>query len=209
MRQDKGNAMRKFSRWMPPKGTENSALGSILFVLVWAALWPILILAHFAGRRHLRRLAAGRIGEDIGTFARGFNRRSGPFDSWVVRATWDALTPYVRFDGRSLPLRHTDRLVEDLHIDPDDILLDLKSDLIADVAERSGHSLDLPMSNPQDDRMETVGDLVRFVTKQPLTKERVRAGETAQPGDLGRITVYRDSTALLRPRFVTAWRRPC
>ncbi len=179
MRQYNGDVMRKFSRWMPPNGTEDSALGWIFFVLIWAAFWPILIVGHFAGRRHLRRLAAGRTGEDIGTFARGFNRRAEPFDSWVVRATWDALTPYVRFDGQSLPLRHTDRLVEDLCIDPDDIAFDLKSDLIAEVAERSGHSLDHAKSNPQTDRMETVSDLVRFVTKQPLTKKRLRSGEPA------------------------------
>lgn len=166
---------------MPPNETEGSALGGIFLVLIWAAFWPILMVGHFAGQRHLRRLAAGRIGEDIGTFARGFNRRSESFDSWVVRAAWDALTPYVRFDGRSLPLRHTDRLVEDLWIDPDDVAFDLKSDLIAEVADRSGHSLEHPEANPHHDRMETVGDLVRFVTNQPLTKERLRAAESAQP----------------------------
>ena len=44
-------------------------------------------------------------GEDIGTFARAFDRRSEPFDPWVVRATWDALLPYCGF-----PLRPADRV---------------------------------------------------------------------------------------------------
>ena len=162
--------MRKFSRLMPPRSTEDSTLAWIFFVLIWAALWPFLIVGHFAHRSHLRRLGADRVGEDIGTFARGFNRRSEPFDSWVVRATWDALTPHVMSDGRCLPLRKADRLVEDLCIDPDDILFDLKSDLVAEVAERLGHSLDNPESNLHCGHMETVGDLVRFVTNQPPAK---------------------------------------
>ena len=85
--------MRKFSRWMPPQSAV-SVVGWFFFVLIWAVLWPILLLEHFAGplRRHLGQLASDRIGEDIGTFARGFNRRTEPFDPWVVRATWDALT---------------------------------------------------------------------------------------------------------------------
>jgi hypothetical protein len=151
---------------MPPKKTEDSALSWILFVLIWIAMWPLLIVLSIVGRRHLRRLASDRIGENIGSFARAFNRRAEPFDSWVVRATWDALTPYVQLDGRCLALRPTDRLVEDLCIDTDD----LDFDLLPEVAARSGHSLDHPESNPHYGRIETVKDLVNFVTRQPPAK---------------------------------------
>src|SRR5262249_32026675 len=122
--------MRTFSRWMPPEPhSEPSALAWCILIPIIAVCWPFMIVGHLAIKRHLRRLASERISEHIGTFARAFNRRSEPFDPWVVRATWDALSPYVVLDGASVPLRPTDRLLEDLCIDPDDI-----EELIPEVA---------------------------------------------------------------------------
>jgi hypothetical protein len=77
----------------------------------------------------------------------------------VIRATWDAVGLYVKLEGKQIPLRPTDRLVQDLGIDPDDV----EWDLIPEVAERSGHSLDQVESNPIG-KVETVGDFVRFIT---------------------------------------------
>src|SRR5262249_24817516 len=76
-------------------------LGTILICMA--------IGAQVNGRR-LRRLAEQRPSEDIGTFARAFDRRTEPFEPWLVRATWDALQPYVRFRDGQVPLRPTDRL---------------------------------------------------------------------------------------------------
>ena len=117
--------------------------------------------------RHYRRLAAERHGEGIGTFIRAFDRRSEPFDPWVLRATWEALVPYTRFRGGQLPLRATDRLSEDLLIDQDDI----DFDIIKEVAERSGHSLKQLEANPYYGRIQTVGDFVQFITFQPRINE--------------------------------------
>src|SRR5689334_4837994 len=108
--------MRKFSRWMPPATRADWSRATWFFVLALlagliaaAVAWPIfmgllfggIVLMQIVGKstqnRYLRRLAAQRIGEDIGTFARVFDRRSPSFDPWVVRATWDVLEPYVRF----------------------------------------------------------------------------------------------------------------
>src|SRR4030095_4437057 len=80
---------------------------AIVFVL-FSSFW---IIAKRNADRYELRLSKERTGEDIGTFARAFDRRSESFDPWVVRATWEALQPYVSF-----PLRPTDRLVEDLCI---------------------------------------------------------------------------------------------
>src|SRR5437879_6191302 len=157
---------------MPPKSTEDSEFAPLFFILAWAALWPFMIVPHFAHRRHLRWLTADTIDEDIGSFARGVNRRSEPFDSWVVRATWDALVPYVMLDGRCIPVRPADRLVDDLGVDPDDI----DFDLIPEVAARSRHSLDHPESNPHYGKIETLGDFVKFMTKQPVAKSNARQG---------------------------------
>lgn len=154
--------MKKFSRWMPPTRANESVFAELFFLAISAAFWPILALCHIAHRRHLRRLATHRGGNDIGTFARAFDRHSEPFDPWVLRATWEAVSAYVTFDGRRLPLRPDDRLGEDLCIDPSDI-----EDLILEVAKRSGHSVETADSNPYYGRVKTVGDLVRFVTLQP------------------------------------------
>src|SRR5438128_1874953 len=115
--------MPKFSRWMPSAPEHRvSFTGWVVFSVLVAGLaaaamtWPKqvgfmltlvaigAILAALIETRvtngRLQRLAAERSGEDIGTFARAFNRRAGLFDPWVVRATWDALQPYVKIrDG--------------------------------------------------------------------------------------------------------------
>jgi hypothetical protein len=83
-----------------------------------------------------------------------------------VRATWDALVRYVRFRGGHAPLRRTDRLA-DLPIDPDDF-----DGVTTEIAERSSHSLDQPESNPHYGRVDTVGDLVKFITCQPRVPGR-------------------------------------
>jgi hypothetical protein len=70
----------------------------------------------------------------------------------------------------AVPIRSADRIEEDLWIDPEDI-----EDLVREVAERSRHSLVNVESNPYYSRVETVGDLVRFVTLQPrLADDRTR-----------------------------------
>lgn len=135
------------------------------------AMSPVLLLAWVVGGRSLarneRRIANERKGEDIGTFARAFDRRAEPFDPWVVRATWDALQVYVRY-----PLRPTDRLIEDLCIDPDDIDLAL----LVDVAKRSRHSLAAPIANPYFAKFSTfrdvtVGDFVKLISAQPKIEQ--------------------------------------
>jgi hypothetical protein len=149
---------------MPPRREEEpSVLGWLFLIFFWAALWPILIVLYVANRRRLCRLASERAGEDIGTFARAFDQRSEPFDPWVVRATWDALGPYWTLDGQHLPLRPADRLLEDLGVDPDDLVLDL----FPEVARRAGRSLDAPELNPYFGQLYTVGDFVRYLTLQP------------------------------------------
>jgi hypothetical protein len=80
----------------------------------------------------------------------------------VVRATWDALEAWARFPGGRLPLRPSDRLVEDLNIDPDD----LDDCVVREVAERTGRLMDRMELNPYCGRVVTVGDLVLFLTLQ-------------------------------------------
>lgn len=172
--------MPTFSRWMPPPRRSLNRLAAwSLFLLLTAllgvaaaytdwgkvmlgTLWVIWIVGAVTNRRQLQRLAEGRDTEDIGSFARSFDRRREPFDAHVVRAVWDAFQPYVRFRGRAVPLRVTDRIDEDLHIDWDDIDMGI----LEEVAARAGRSLDDLEANPYYGRVRTVGDLVRLVSAQ-------------------------------------------
>lgn len=178
--------MRQFSRWMPPLPATPlrirdwivllAIIGGILAIVVAAfvqtpvsagiafllILLPWSVAARRWGREE-RRIASERKGEDIGTFARAFDRRADSFDPWVVRATWDALQIYLRF-----PLRPTDRLIEDLCIDPDDIDMAL----LFEIAARSQHSLDNLKANPYFAKFATfrdvtVEDFVKLISWQP------------------------------------------
>ena len=180
--------MRKFSRWMPPATRRKAPVSGWLFlaVLIAAALaatisWPVpaaVIASAFVAislainrvtSRRLHCLAVERPGEDIGSFARAFDRRAEPFDPWVVRATWDALKPYLEFNGGRVPLRPTDRL--DLLIDPEDLAFEVYEE----VAARTGRSVDLDQANPMFGKVVTVGDFVKFVTLQPRVAEECKS----------------------------------
>jgi hypothetical protein len=130
------------------------------YVLVLLLLFCIASEAE--SRRRLRRLVAERPREDIGTFARAFDRRGESFSPHVVRAVWDALEPYVSLKGSRVPLRPTDRIDRDLHIDWDDIEM-----ILSEVAERTGRSTDGIEANPWYGRLSTVGDMVRLLSAQP------------------------------------------
>jgi hypothetical protein len=127
-------------------------IGAAGIVLMVLAL--LMTLGIRSANRAERAVAMERKGEDNGSFACALDRRSEAFDPWVVRAVWDAFSPYAGF-----PLRTTDRL-EDFGIDS--LELDV---LIEEVAERSGHSL----KNLHDiwEGDVTLGGLVIFVSHQP------------------------------------------
>jgi hypothetical protein len=112
--------------------------------------------------RHLARLARERAGEDIGTFARAFNRRAPTFDPWVVRAVWDALAPWTELRGGGrLPLRPTD-VIDELGCVDEDL-----DDVLREAATRARRSLVAVRGNPYYRRVVTVGDLVAFIAHQP------------------------------------------
>jgi len=173
--------MGHFSRWMPPapQPTPSEAGGVVLalltlglvFLIVRSFIVAALVLAALAAvtvalnarrAKRLARLADARAGEDIGTFARAFDRRASEFDPWAVRAVWDVLQPYVEVSGRHMPIRPSDRLVNDLDIDDEDL-----EDLAVTVATRVGRAASKWESNPLNGSVETVGDLVRLIALQP------------------------------------------
>ena len=172
--------MRRFSRWMPPPAANAAwapkakaavvvlAAAGILSMAVWpsarivaAIFFAILVAAWWLSDRRLRLVAVTRPGEDIGSFAKMFDRRRPDFDPWVVRAVWDALQPYRTFRGGVAPLRPSDRLASFMDLD------DLDDILFCDVAERTGRTLDNLALNPRYGQVETVADLVELFWQQP------------------------------------------
>ncbi len=112
-------------------------------------------------RRRLAQLAAARPGESIGTFARAFDPRTT--DTWVVRAVYEQLQDMLKGCYPSFPLRPTDRLKEDLELDPDDLDLDLADE----ISERTGRPVADCSGNPYLGKIATVADIVRFFCAQP------------------------------------------
>jgi hypothetical protein len=169
-----------FSRWMRPCEARQTgpygwavlvllAAGSIWYlalhpagILIGGGLVSVIGLGTHLLNLQLARRARARSGEDIGSFARAFDRRAPTFDPWVIRAVWDALAPWtiVRDDTR-FPLRPAD-IIADLGCVGTDL-----DDVCLEAATRARRLLDEGKENPDSGRVETVGDLVEFISRQP------------------------------------------
>lgn len=129
---------RLFSRHLPPTPSyPTRPIGWLVLALLGVGLvallyyYPIPVLGFLlfvigggwiATRIDTRRklaLAASRPGDPLCVFARALGLRA--VDPWVVRAAFEQLQPYFPAQSRPFPIQPTDRLVDDLHIDPDDI----------------------------------------------------------------------------------------
>ena len=170
--------MRRASRFMPEyvrrhHGSAWIALAILAFVPVYFLLnhpvgtsivivsfLVVSIVAHKRDKARLRLLAESRSGESICEFARSFERKE--IDTWVVRAVYEQLQRYLGGD-LPVPIRATDRLNEDLPIDTED----LEMDLMVEISQRAGRSLNNAIANPYYDKVKTVGDLVLFLNAQP------------------------------------------
>ena len=100
-----------------------------------------------------RQVAKIRRGESICEFARSFDYRS--IDTWIIRAVYQELS-------EQFPIRASDRLENDLHIDGEDL-----DDTCRLIARRSGRSLQRWEDNPLFGSVRTVRDLVLFLHHQP------------------------------------------
>ncbi len=137
---------------------------SALLYMAWQ-VWPMVGLLLFCGaifmsslpderrrRREGRRLSVVRSGESICHFARSFKWRQ--VDSWIIRATWEILQPYVPF-----PVRSSDTLEQLVGNDDEE-----QWDLLEDIARVSGRTL-----TEVDEMPRTVEQLVLLLNSQPAT----------------------------------------
>jgi hypothetical protein len=127
------------------------------FIGAVAALGAGFCLCSLNARRPIRALAAARRGESICRFARSFNRRST--DPVVIRAVFERLGVWI--GCRGFPVRHGDRVFDDLRMDGMDF-----EDLVDEVAALTGRPLANMESNPYYGCVCTAGDLVRFFMHQ-------------------------------------------
>ena len=112
-------------------------------------------------RLRLQRVADERAAQSICEFARDFDPRR--VDTWVIRAVYENLQAQLTYAHPAFPIRASDRLKEDLNLDPDDIELDL----LEEVQQRTKRTLANARANPYYGRVQTVEDLVLFFQAQP------------------------------------------
>jgi hypothetical protein len=181
-------APRKFSRHMPPMpnsrtptagkvaiGVLTAGFGAAVIAAPAVILGIVGVLAASTILLEQRRtqrmgpLLTARDGEDVGSFARAFNRHAGPLDPWAIRAVWHTVVPMTTTRGKLIPLRPSDRFVEDLGIDPEDIEYAVPKLVTQCERDIKGYR-----TNPYYTKLDTVGGLVRFISAQPLKPSSVR-----------------------------------
>lgn len=145
--------MLLLSLWIQPVAT--LAFLTILILLAWC-------LAAAESKR-LRALAASRAGEGICQFARQARCREN--DPRVVRAVYEELAHQTaRFaKAADFPVRWDDAIWQTLKMDEKDV----ENAFLPVMAWRAGRSLDKTRENPWAGKVETAGDLVRFLNAQP------------------------------------------
>jgi len=172
--------MIRASRFMPNKAQPPLSLTAWILLIGFASwclymLWQYPLISglfivavaafdrhHQRGiRHHLQALATSRPGESICAFARATDCRT--LDTWIVRAVYEEIQYQLSPAFPTFPVRWTDRLAEDLRIDPDA----MDEELAMDISERTGRDLRNSDANPLFGKVKTVRDLVLFFQAQP------------------------------------------
>ena len=124
---------------------------------LWVLFVAMLVLLSRAGADRDRRIADERVDDSTCSFARSFDFRR--VDTRVIRAVYEELQDNVPF-----PIRASDHLFNDLHIDEEDLALDI----IPGIASRTGRALVGYGANPHYEQSNTVRGLVHLFASQPL-----------------------------------------
>ena len=114
---------------------------------------------------HFKEMLQNRQHESICTFSRYFECRK--VDTWVIRAVYEQLQNHLDKKFCNFPIRPTDDVFTDLLIDDDDFQLDI----VDEIAQRTGRTLDNAESNIYYEKANIVENLVYFFNEQPKTNE--------------------------------------
>ena len=109
-----------------------------------------------------------RKSDSLCTFARHFDARK--IDTWVIRAVYEQLQDYLDGERVEFPIRPTDDVFTDLLIDEEDFELDV----VEEIAQRSGRSLERMEENPFYGKASVVENLVYFFNLQPISSNMSR-----------------------------------
>ncbi|MEO0367668.1 MAG: hypothetical protein AAF197_02665 [Pseudomonadota bacterium] len=148
------------------------ALVGLLLWLIWSypylsVLVPVFILVDVWEKKkrnkHFNELLEGRENDSICTFSRQFEFRE--IDTWVIRAVYEQLQSYLNNENDSFPIKATDDVFKDLMIDDEDF----EYDLVEEIAQRTGRTLENVESNPYYGKANVVENLVFFFNEQPKT----------------------------------------
>jgi hypothetical protein len=131
----------------------------LLFIVV---IGVMIVIEQRSRRIKLSKLSQERKELSICEFARSFDCRS--IDTWAIRAVYETIQDYVSTPEALIPIKAEDDLTGVLEIDDED----LDMDLLVEMLQRTGRSMDDTPSNPYYGKVKTVADLVYFVNAQPL-----------------------------------------
>ncbi len=129
---------------------------SIIFGLVIVSTVVVMI---WLGRR-LRLLASGRQGDSICRFARSLDYRR--LDTKVIRAVYEGLQECLQFAHPAFPVRPSDDLERDYLMDAEEL-----EEMVCEIADRLGRSLQGYEKNPHYPKIRTVSGLIEFLCAQP------------------------------------------
>ncbi len=170
--------MKQASRFMPSyePGKLNKcaqmAFFVILMIMIFYEPWLILVIVGIASfilifclmdqskvERHFIKLCNERDELSICEFAREFDPRA--VATWVIRAVYEQLQD--AFSTKlNVPIKASDGLFDTLMLDEDD----LDFDLVEEISQRTGRTLDDYENNPYYPKVTTVRNLVLFFNHQ-------------------------------------------
>ena len=154
-----------FARWMVLIAFIGALLWGIWerpFILLFIVVIVVLIVIEQRSRsKKLAKLSQERKEQSICDFARSFDYRS--IDTWVIRAVYETIQEYVSTPRVLVPIKAEDDLTKVLEIDDED----LNMDLLVEMLQRTGRSVEDTSRNPYYGKVKTVSDLVYFVNAQP------------------------------------------
>lgn len=174
--------MKEPSKFMPKyfsNSNENRyLLGTLLFIFIAGLAWglsrsPVVLVIFFVvsiwtlferkrSEKKFKVLAEERRELSICEFARSFDCRE--VDTWIIRAVYEQIQDYISDIYTPIAIKADDDLFETLEIDEDDF----EEELVEEIAQRTGRSLDEIEKNPYSGKVHTVRDLVYFFNIQPL-----------------------------------------
>jgi hypothetical protein len=156
--------MPKYEDKAAPSNSFELVLLLALFAPIVLLIMPVVIVFGLLDRKkrkaHFENLMNNRSNDSICTFARYFERRK--IDTWVIRAVYEQLQNYLTSEVPEFPVRPSDDVFIDLRIDDEDF----EYDLIDEIAQRTGRSLENAENNPYYGKAHIVENIVYLFNEQ-------------------------------------------